>query len=211
MSLFNMVVKPHPISAHLLLAIQWGSKDRKYPLLGRLRYVWLSDDYENIKLLLKDGPNSWSENQEEIEAQARSHEGFVSYEVVTRDNVYVVATIKPDIEGFSEKMKELDEAILKEAPHAPSLTKDPFDIFDDILNSFSKEPDKHPQLLQDSKELFDQILNKVNGDEKEELEKLRAELIEAVDKEEFERAAEIQNYVKERYGKTINLDNNDKN
>jgi translation elongation factor EF-1beta len=140
MSMFNTVVPPHPISSILLRAINWAQPDdpeKKYPLLGRMRYVWV-DEEKNIKLLLKDGPSSWSEEQEAIMSQIKGHETLVNVEVLDRDPVYVVATFKPIMETSYDRSIPMDELLenlflFDETAMSngwPSILKHPFDLFD---------------------------------------------------------------------------------
>ena len=134
MSLFNMVVKPHPLAPWMLLSIDWSKysdNPNKYPLLGRLRYVWL-DEQHNIKLLLKDGPSSWSEQQDDIMNQIKTHESFINVVVYEKDPVYIIATFKPihDSEIF-EDFESIENALSEKG--IPSMLKDPFDIFNEEL------------------------------------------------------------------------------
>ena len=140
MSLFNTVVEPHPISPLLVRAINWAQQDdpnQTYPLQGRLRYVWIDKDL-NIKLLLKDGPSSWSEEQEAIMNQIKTHETFVSVEVFDRDPVYIIATFKPIMETTYDRLFPVDKLILQLSTlddlsistGLESIFTHPFDIFD---------------------------------------------------------------------------------
>lgn len=147
MSIFNTAVPPHPLSSLLLRAINWAQPDdpeHKYPLLGRMRYVWV-DEEKNIKILLKDGPNSWSEEKDEINKQINSHESLVSLETLERDPVYIVATFKPLMETSYDRgipMDELLESIFEFDETAmsngwSSILKHPFTIFDEAMEKMS--------------------------------------------------------------------------
>ena len=161
-----MLVPPHPVSPILLRMINWAQPEdpnKKYPNLGRLRYVWMSEDYMHIKILLKDGPSSWSENKDIIEAQIKGHESFVSLEVLERDPVYVVATFKPleslpfdnadDIKGIFKALIKFDDALDKTSPNN-SMTIDPFVKFDKALNDLSSGK------TEPTKEMID-VVNKI--------------------------------------------------
>ena len=145
MSIFNSIVKPHLVAPILLRSIEWAQDDdteKKYPLLGRIRYVWMDEDYKNVKILLKDGPTSWSDNKEEIESQIKRHESLVSYRVLERNTCYIIAEFRPlninrdkSIDRMMENMRSIDEKILSENKFPYSLTKDPFDIFDEAMKN----------------------------------------------------------------------------
>lgn len=99
MSMFNIVVPAHVLAPHLLLAIRWAQpldSEKKYPLLGRMRYVWLTEE-NNVCILLKDGPNSWTEpaDREALMAQITTHETYVRHYVYEKDPVYIIAEFKP--------------------------------------------------------------------------------------------------------------------
>lgn len=143
MSTFNVVVPPHPLAPLLLRAINWAQPDdpeKKYPLLGRIRYVW-TDEEKNVKILLKDGPNSWSEEQEEIMAQINGHETFISVVVLERDPVYIVATFKPVMETSYDRSIPMQELLdnlddfneTSQSKGWPSILIDPFDLFDKAM------------------------------------------------------------------------------
>lgn len=140
MSLFNTVVPPHPLAPYLLRAINWAQPDdpeKKYSLLGRVRYVWMDKD-NNIKILLKDGPESWSEEKDEVMKQVKGHESFVSVEVLERDPVYLIATFAPLIETHYDRGMPIDEFIENIGAFDStgmsngwaSILTHPFDIFD---------------------------------------------------------------------------------
>ncbi len=169
MSMFNMVVKPHPLGKYLLACINWAQPhdpEKKYPLLGRLRYVWMDEEYKVIKLLLKDGPTSWSDQQEEITKQINNHESFKDLKVLRRDTVYIEASFYPIlqyegcpliIEDFLLNINELDAEGI--ANGFPSITKDPFIIFDEELEALkngSKEP------TNEMNNLMTNLANKIN-------------------------------------------------
>lgn len=132
----------------LLMAINWAQPndpEKKYPLLGRMRYAWL-DENNNIKLLLKDGPNSWSEEKDEIMKQIQGHESLINVEELERDPVYLVATFKPilethyerqlPIDGLMAMIPEIDEAGISKGH--PSIYTHPFDLFDQALVDMDK-------------------------------------------------------------------------
>jgi len=142
--MFNVIVEPHKLAPYLLRAINWAQPDdpeKKYPLLGRLRYVWMSQDYTRVKLLLKDGSQSWSEEKEEIMNQITSHETFVSVEELERDPVYLVATFEIVKDAAYDRGKSITEQITDPEfmksldgdfvqAGLESVVTDPFDIFD---------------------------------------------------------------------------------
>ncbi len=143
MSMFNTVVEPHPFAPILLRAINWAQPDdpeKKYPLLGRMRYVWI-DENKNIKILLKDGPNSLSEEKDPIMDQIKNHETLVDVKPLERDPVYLVATFKIIMETSYDREIPMDELIenldsINEAIQLkgyPSLLTDPFEIFDKAM------------------------------------------------------------------------------
>lgn len=167
MSIFNTVVQPHKLAPILLNYINWAQPDdleKKYPLLGRMRYVWLTEDYKQIKLLLKDGPSSWSEEKDEILNQIKTHETFVSVEPLDRDDVYLVATFNPiNAEEFNvlfENFKEIEEELVVEIPEYVFITKHPFDIFDEEMKkmeSGEKMSPKIEKLAESLKDMFSEI------------------------------------------------------
>jgi hypothetical protein len=143
-----MAVKPHPLAPVLLMAINWAQPqdpEKKYPELGRMRYAWMSEDYSQIKILLKDGPGSWTEQEyrDAIMNQIKTHETFVSVEVQERDNVYIVATFTPikkcsylramisDDDDFGEMMSEIDKECIENG--LPSVTAGPWELFDKAM------------------------------------------------------------------------------
>ena len=155
MSMFNTVVPPHPLSSILLRAINWAQPDdpeKKYPRLGRMRYVWIDED-NKIKILLKDGPSSWSEEKEEIMAQINGHETLVSVEVLERDPVYLVATFNPVMETSYDRSIPIDELIeniemfddTTVSNGWPSIHQHPFDIFDEKMEDM-KEGKMSPRM-----------------------------------------------------------------
>jgi hypothetical protein len=132
----------------LLRAINWAQPDdpeKKYPHLGRMRYVWMDSEY-NIKLLLKDGATSWSEQKDEIMTQIKGHETLVDVHPLERDPVYLVATFKPVMETTYDRSIPIQElldnitmfdetAMLK---GWPSLFTDPFTLFDIAMEKLTK-------------------------------------------------------------------------
>jgi len=204
-SIFNTVVKFHLATPLLLRAINWAQKDdpnKTYPLLGRLRYVWLSEDYQNVKLLLKDGPQSWTDpkDREALMAQIKSHETFVSVEVYEEDPCYIIATFRPvlyipgyerefTIDELFEHIKELDQ--LMEDPRATvafgkrgaaKITKDPFEIFHEALEGM-KGGDFPP----DVKKLAETMANVIKSKEAEDkmAEDLKASGIDGFEPAKF--------------------------
>ena len=167
MSLFNLVCEPHPLAPYLLKTIEWGQptdEKKRYPLLGRLRYVWLSEDYTKIKLLLKDSPNSWSEESEQIEKQIKSHETYINHNILDRDNVYYEAEFKPltDYIDFFNEIIELDNLMIEKG--WPSITKNPFDIFDEKMKSINEDTLSNNRIKDNMTKLFDKVINSDEND-----------------------------------------------
>lgn len=179
MSIFNMVVKPHPFAPILLLAINWAQPTdpkKKYPLLGRMRYAWMSEDYKHIKLLLKDGPDSWTEEEykAEIMKQIEGHETFVSVNVESRDRVYIVATFTPiadagyerpvdmDYSRFDEIIRTADENAVSDG--IVSITKSPWEIFDQAMADM--ENGKTTPEIENLKESFSDMLGEIDAQDK---------------------------------------------
>ena len=209
MSIFNSVVKPHQLAPVLTFLIDWGYK--KYPLAGRIRYVWVTEDFKKIKLLLKDAPSSWSKNPDEIMAQIKSHEAFVSVEVYKKDPVYLIATFNPIKEQmdmvkmkhpFEKTIFEANESLMEEG--IISLTKDPFVIFHERLEDFDKNPENNPELIDDSAKLLKGFLDKTYS-EYEEISYIEIEekYKKAILEESFELAGELNKFYKEKYKKNI--------
>lgn len=231
--MFNIAVKPLQLAPVFLRAINWAQPDdpeKKYPLLGRMRYAWLSEDLKNVKLLLKDGPDSFSEEKPEIMEQIKSHENFVSVDVLKRDPVYLVAEFKVPTDHYDSHFKELvldDFAdkmemiqLLSKTNGMESLTKDPFVIFDDVI---SKLNSNDPETLENLKAGMGHIISAIEGavtcnsegpaiikvGEKnvetqtlnehldEVIEKKESVMKNAVDKEKYERAAEVRDEIEE--------------
>lgn len=223
MSTFNLLVPPLPLAPVLLRAINWAQPDdpqKKYPLLGRMRYAWLSDDMKNIKILLKDGPDSFSEEKPEIMDQIKNHENLVSVNALNRDPVYLVAEFNVPDDHYDEAFKELIldnfsskmEKLQKRMPDQ-SFTKDPFDIFDDEMKKLQSGDQ---QTLDRLKPLMDGLMSAINGSGAGSIIKVGAGGIEtqtvsehldevvqkkksvmkiAVEKENYERAAEIRDEI----------------
>lgn len=181
MSMFNTVVPPHPLASILLRAINWAQPDdpeKKYPLLGRMRYVWI-DEEKNIKILLKDGPDSWSEEKEEIISQINKHETLVSVETLQRDPVYLVATFKPVMETSYERNVPVDELLenmdmFNETAGSkgwPSIYIHPFDLFDKAMDEM-----KNGRMSSRMEKLGENIKNMLEeSDAQGELEKITKE------------------------------------
>lgn len=158
MSLFNTIVPPHRFARILLNVIRWGQPitidgKQKYPLMGRMTYVWMSEDYSTIKLLLKDGPSSWSEQRQEVMDQIRNHETFVSVNTDKKDDCYIIAEFKPipvdelehlpddikdSIDGFMMHIEELDRHHTEMGEHP--ITKHPMVIFDEQMEIMKSLP-----------------------------------------------------------------------
>lgn len=154
MSIFNEVVPLHGLAPFLKFGIRWAVPDleNRYPLEGRLRYLWMGDNSQTIKLLLKDGPDSWSEQKEAITAQLERHESLISFKTYEKDPVYLIAEFEP-LKTFEWIPKEaqfylpvskifvnarevvaatLDRVTRGEEPSGEiSILQDPFDIFHD--------------------------------------------------------------------------------
>jgi hypothetical protein len=168
MSTFNVVVPPHPLGPYLLRIINWAQPDdpnKTYPLLGRIRYAWI-DKNKNINLLLKDGPSSWSEEQEQIKKQIEEHETFVSVETLKRDPVYLVATFKPIMktsydrgfppQEFLDNLDELDN--VAQLKGWPALSIHPFELFDKAMEEMKagKMNPRMEKFAQNLKNTFEQ-------------------------------------------------------
>lgn len=224
MSAFNLLVPPLKMAPVFLRAINWAQPDdpqKKYPLLGRIRYAWLSEDMKSIKILLKDGPNSFSEEKPEIMDQIKNHERFISVEVLERDPVYLVAKFSvPDhhyddefknliLDNFSLKMEKLQNIMPEE-----SLTKHPFDIFDEEMKKIQAGDSKTLDRL---KPMMDGLMSAINSGAgqiikvgtdgietqtsneylDEVIEKKKSVMKNAVEKENYERAAQIRDEIDE--------------
>jgi hypothetical protein len=170
MSIFNTVVPPHPLAPILLSAINWAQPndpEKKYPIMGRMRYAWLDKD-NNVKILLKDGPNSWSEEKDEIMKQIVGHETFLHAEAYDRDPVYLVATFKPIKEtSYSREfpviemldvINTLDSAGSEKG--FPSIYSHPFDLFDRAMLDMEngKTTSRMDRLGESIKNMLDQSL-----------------------------------------------------
>lgn len=226
MSTFNLAVPPLTLSPVFLRAINWAQPDdpqKKYPLMGRMRYAWLSEDMQNVKLLLKDGPNSFSEEKPEIMEQIKSHETFVSVTILERDSVYLVAEFKVldehyddnfkklVLDNFSGKMKAMQN-VLVENNHE-SLVKHPFDIFDEVMKKLESGD---TAALDKMKPLAESLMSVIQSGSSgiikvgetietqtvpeylnEVVEKKKSVMGMAVEKENYERAAEIRDEINE--------------
>ena len=228
MSTFNLLVPPHLFAPLILQSIEWGQPgSTKYPLMGRMRYAWLSEDYKHVKIMLKDGPDSWSEEKEEIKKQIEGHEGFVSCTALERDPVYLIAEFKPqknvlellrDLTGLDVDFPDLEEK-LKSTGH-PSLTKDPFVIFDegvkkmeagdpevmaklkpvaDMLKKAMDNPDQKGGVIRVGAD-GDVDVQTVEAFKEEIIEKKEEKLKNAIDKEDYEKAAQVRDDLKELKG-----------
>jgi len=156
-SLLNHCIKTYPLAPFLLRAILWGQEDdpeKKYPITGRVRYVWLEDNYETICLLLKNGPKSKSPDKKEVWKQLERHETLIEWRTVERDPSYIIARFKPiafsyAMQGkgsdfFNELMFNLqkyDQRSMQIAKEKigidfQSLLDNPFDLFDKHLAKY---------------------------------------------------------------------------
>lgn len=155
--MFNTAVPAHPLAPVLLRMINWAQPDdpeKKYPELGRMRYAWMTEDFKQIKLLLKDGPGSWTDNewQDGMMKQIKGHEGFVDVKVCERDNCYLEATFNPisdedchydrwgnssiNSETLSENIMIGDATATRHG--ATSVTKSPWVVFDEAMAALSE-------------------------------------------------------------------------
>lgn len=178
MSTFNIAVPAHPLAPLLLRAINWAQPDdpeKKYPLLGRMRYVWMTNDYKQIKLMLRDSENSWSDEKDEIMAQIKGHETFVSVEVSEFDNTHIIATFNPifetnynrnkileeiglsNFEEFFELVQIGDEAAVKRG--SVSVTEDPWVLFNKAMEALKegKSNSRIDNLKKAMTQMFEQI------------------------------------------------------
>lgn len=178
--MFNTVVPPHPLAAFLLRSINWAQPDdpdKKYPLLGRMRYVWMDED-KNVKILLKDGPDSWSEEKEEIMQQIKGHESFMSVETLERDPVYLVATFKPihetsydrnmPVDEFLENMHMFDSTA--QSKGWPSIHTHPFDLWDKAMEDM-KNGKMTPKMENLGENIKNMLEESVAEDQLEEMTK----------------------------------------
>jgi len=172
MSAFNLAVPPHPLSSLLLRAINWAQPDdpeKKYPILGRMRYVWI-DEEKNIKILVRDAPDSWSEEKDEVMKQIKGHETFVSVEVSEKDSTHLIATFKPVMETSYDRSIPMDEFL------------DNIHIFDEGAQSKG-----WPSLLVGPWELFDIAMEKMkNGEMSPKMERFGEQLKEMLNESEAE-------------------------
>jgi hypothetical protein len=168
MSTFNVVVPPHKLAPWLLRSINWGQPDdpeKKYPLMGRMRYVWTDED-KNVKILLKDGPSSWSEEKDELMSQIENHETFVGVEILERDPVYIIATFKPvmetsydrgfPVDEFIENLEMFDKTAMEVG--SPSIMTHPFDLWDKAMEDMKngKTTPKMDKLAENLKAMFEE-------------------------------------------------------
>jgi len=156
-SLFKACVGPHPLATFLLRSILWGQDDdpdKKYPLKGRIRYVWAKDNYDTVAVLFKEGPLSNSPEKKDIWKQIQSHETLIEWYPVERDRTYLIAKFRPIFPSYAtsgkgsellnevmfnlEEKDKVTQRIAKEKfeiDSFQSLLDDPFDIFDNYLRS----------------------------------------------------------------------------
>lgn len=138
MSAFNTLVPIGEGQAIVLrYLIGWN------PNIGRLRYAWLSKDGTEGYILFKDGPSSWSENQEQVKAAILEHPLFKSWHVHERDSVYLVGTfdltkIDQEKKDYIQLLFETDAAVSQLAPDYTPLNKDPFEIFDEGIKQLQE-------------------------------------------------------------------------
>ena len=98
----------HPLTPFLLRSILWNQEDdpdQRYPLKGKLDYVWMEDDYETICLLLREGPKSPSTERKAIVQQIKGHETLKAFKVVDHYPSYVVAKFKPIGYSYAKEME----------------------------------------------------------------------------------------------------------
>lgn len=167
MSTFNLVVPAHPLAPLLLRAINWAQPDdpeNKYPVLGRMRYVWMDKD-KNIKLMLRDAPDSWSEQKSEVESQIKGHETFIGMEISTKDSTHIVATFSPVMETSYDRSIPMDEFLdnidlFDESAQSkgwPSIYKDPWELFDEALERM-KNGELTPEVAKFGEQLKDALV-----------------------------------------------------
>lgn len=133
MSIFNAVVPLNKATGNLLILLEWGSE--KYPILGRIRYVYIDKSSNCIVLLLKDGPNSWTtkEERESVINQFTSHHLYSKHEVYEKDPVYFYVYFKID-----ETIKAQTDALLKYcASVGEDIISDPMDLFNLAMERIS--------------------------------------------------------------------------
>jgi len=177
MSLFNLAVKPHPFAPVLLRSINWAQPDdphKKYPELGRMRYAWLSEDFKHVKLLLKDGPDSWTDKewQSHMDKQIRSHEGFVDVKVCERDRCYLEVTIDPIVDAGYERTIKFDnfQDMMRDANAEamsagfPDLTTDPWTLFDRAMDDIKNG--KISEEIENFRNSLETVVGQVDADSK---------------------------------------------
>lgn len=124
MSVFNIVVPLNKATKILLSLTEWGSV--KYPIMGRLRYIFIKDE-NYICLLLKDGPNSFTDpiRREELIKQFKSHHLYSHHEVYEKDPVYYYLYLK-----INDEMKPVIKQLLQIAlDNGEDIISDPMHLF----------------------------------------------------------------------------------
>jgi hypothetical protein len=179
MSMFNILVKPHFLAPFLLRLINWGQKDdpkQLYPLLGRMRYVWM-DEEGNICLMLKDGGNSWSDQKEQINAQIEGHESFVS---MTEEDVYLYPKFRPLYDCHYDRNDDEDKTFDRLVNALPELLeKESFEYFGEIYPPLTKHP----------MDIFNEGIKRMeSGEVIPEVEKFTEGFITMIEKVEHDKA-----------------------
>jgi hypothetical protein len=126
----------------------------------------MSKDGTEGYILYKDGPDSWSENKEQVEAAIKSHPLFKSYHVSPRDSVYVIGTfdltkVDPERKKWVDYILKSDAVVAELGLGHTSPTEDPFDIFDRELKKLSE--------------------GTLQGEKRQEVDKLTTKLKDALD------------------------------
>lgn len=224
MSTFNLAVPPHPLSSLLLRAINWAQPDdpdKKYPL-GRMRYVWI-DENKNIKLLLRDAPDSWSEEKEEVMQQIKGHETFVNVKILEKDSTHLVATFKPVMETSYNRSIPMDEFIdninlFDESAQSkgwPSLLVHPFDLFDIAMEKM-KNGELTPKMERFGEQLKEVLNESAAEDKLEEMTKeagidgFETKKIKVMTVDRIGNLNdETERFMKENNGKTAGTDSGD--
>lgn len=138
-SIFNMAVPMHELSMQMLAAANPnGEMQAVLDTSPRLRYVWMSKDCGAVKLLLKEGKDSWSSNSERVKAACEAHPLFVSWTPVERDSVYAIAEFDVSkVEDATAIFSIADQA--GEMAGVTRVTDEPFDLFDAAVEKIKTE------------------------------------------------------------------------
>jgi hypothetical protein len=145
MSIFNTVVPLNKATRILLSLLEWGSE--KYPLYGRLRYVYIEDG-KKIVLLLKDGPSSFTseEDRQKLVDQFTNHHWYDSHKVYEKDPVYfyvyfnIPEKLTPIIKSMLQIALDQNEDIISDPMHLFNLAIQRMDegVFTEDENDFAK-------------------------------------------------------------------------